>query len=93
MKTTILSSILALSLLASGCGNTIARRFGGTQTINLPANEKLVNVTWKEDSLWLLVRPMGAGEVAETLTFKESSPTGIMEGEVVIIESKVAEKN
>lgn len=57
-------------------------------TIELPGGEKLVNVTWKNDSLWTLTRPIREGEVLETHTFQESSALGLMEGKVVLVEQE-----
>lgn len=65
-----------------------ARSLGGSYTIELPANQKLVSITWKENDLWYLTRPMTEEEVAETYQFKEDSTYGIMEGTVTIVESK-----
>ncbi|MGE5370431.1 MAG: hypothetical protein ACM3QZ_00445 [Solirubrobacterales bacterium] len=72
-------------LLVAGC-NPIARKYGGRVTSKLPENQKLVNVTWKEDSLWLLTRPMRPGEKPETYTFREDSTFGVLEGKVIIVE-------
>lgn len=71
--------------LLSGC-NSVARTFGGTQTVNLPANQKLVNVTWKKNDLWVLSRPMQVGETAESYKFQEKSNLGILEGTVKLNE-------
>ena len=45
-------------------------------------------ITWKDDSLWYLTRPMRADEFAETHVFEQSSAWGIFEGTVTIIESQ-----
>lgn len=69
--------------------NPIARQFGGTVTINLESNRKLVNVSWKkDDSLWILTRKMRRDEEAETYEYKEDSAFGVIEGTVVVIEHK-----
>lgn len=68
--------------------NFVTRRFGGNITINLEANHKLVNVTWKDSSLWILTKEMKEDDVAEVYHFKEDSNFGIFEGSVEIIESK-----
>lgn len=71
-----------------GCTkNSIARNWGGSTSLTLPAGQKLVMITWKEgDSLWYLYRPMRANEQAETYTFQESSSFGLMQGTVSIAE-------
>ena len=70
--------------------NFFARKFGGDITINLQENEKLVNITWKNSSMWILTRPMRSNEEAETYSFKEDSNFGIFQGNVTLIESKTS---
>lgn len=61
-------------------GNTVARRFGGTLTVELPANAKFLSATWKEDSLWVTYfEPQ-----SKRCVFKEFSRMGLVEGDVVI---------
>ncbi len=60
-----------------GCTeNSRAKSFGGTATLNLPPNQKLVVVTWKDDDLWYLTRPMKDNETPETYAFQEKSSWG-----------------
>lgn len=67
-------------------GNILARKcFCGS--VILPKGMKLVNVTYKEDSMWLLYRPMRADETEETYTFTEDSRWGLFEGRVEIKET------
>lgn len=70
--------------------NQRARQFGGTETVNLPAGQELVNITWKgeEASLWILTTPMDSTHVPKTYQFKEKSGFGQIEGTVVIVESR-----
>ena len=69
--------------------NPIAREVGGTITVNLEPNRKLVNISWKTDnSLWILTRKMKNNEDAEEYEYKEDSSFGIIEGTVKIIEHK-----
>ena len=63
------------------------RGMGGKMVVELPPDHKLVHVTWKEQQLWYLVRPMRPGEYPETNQFKEKSASGVMKGEVVFKES------
>ena len=63
-----------------------AKRYGGTMTVCLPANQKMVNVTWKENTLWILTRTARPGDVQDTYSFKEKSTLGILEGEVKFVE-------
>jgi hypothetical protein len=87
MKKIIFISIVAI-LFASCTKNEMAKNFGGTMTVNLPADTKLVNVTWKEDEIWYLTKPMNSTDSAETYSFQEESSFGVWEGTVVIKELK-----
>lgn len=66
--------------------NQVARSFGGDAKIEIPTDKKLVNLTWKENSLWVLTRPRRQGELPETFTFKEDSSLGLVQGTVTIVE-------
>lgn len=82
----VMVSILAFSI--TGC-QFMAKDFGGSYTIELPAGQKLEEITWKDgDDLWYLTRPMTEDDIAETHTFQQSTNTGLFEGTVTIIESK-----
>lgn len=82
----LMLSIIPISLL-SGCEQTIAKQYGGDMTIELPVNQKLEMITWKDNSLWYLTKPMTDGDIAETHTFKQSSEFGVFEGTITIIET------
>ena len=68
--------------------NYTARNLGGNVTINIEENRKLVNVTWKNSSLWILTREMNENDIAESYKFVEDSNFGVFKGTVNIIESK-----
>lgn len=87
MKLKLLALCAILLTSVSCTENERVRHFGGTQTINLPAHTKLENVTWKDVEMWILTRPMRAGETPETYSFQEKSNWGVMEGTVNIVES------
>lgn len=80
--------MLALLPLISCTENSRAKNWGGSETIYLPKNRKLVNVTWKEDELWYLTAPMSKEDKPQTHKFQEKSSWGVMEGTITIIESK-----
>jgi hypothetical protein len=82
--------LLVVILVAMSCTeNTRARVWGGKAKVELPAGQKLVNVTWKDNnSIWYLTRPMRSDETAESYTFKESSSFGVIEGTVVLVETR-----
>lgn len=87
MKKFFALSIIAL-FLASCADQTMAKNFGGSAEINVTKGQKVVNVTWKEDDIWVLTKPMSETDSAEVYTFTESSSLGIMEGSVTIREEK-----
>ena len=60
-----------------------ARRAVMTGVANLTGE-----ITWKDNSLWYLTRPMTNEDIAETHTFQQQSNFGVFEGTVTIIESK-----
>jgi hypothetical protein len=66
----------------------MSRKFGGSTTINLEKGQKLVEATWKENSLWYLTEPMDSDYVPKTKTFKEDSNFGVLEGTVTFVESR-----
>ncbi len=81
--------MLVLSLvLFSGCTEQErAKQFGGTTKVEISANKKFVNITWKHpDDLWVLTMDRKPGDAKETFYFTESSSFGILQGEVVIVE-------
>ncbi|PLS19547.1 hypothetical protein CVD28_03780 [Bacillus sp. M6-12] len=87
MKKGLVGILLVSILLLSGC-NLGAKSFGGTVTVDLPDNKKLVNVTWKDSSLWYLTKDMTEEDTEETYEFIEKSNTGIKSGKVIIKEHK-----
>lgn len=88
-RVALLIVILFFVIINVGCtDNMRAKNFGGSMKENLPVNMKLLNATWKQGDLWLLIKPMAPTDTPETYTFIESSAFGIMNGSVVIIESK-----
>lgn len=87
MKLKLLLIVIGICSL-SCTENTRAKKFGGTMTVDLPPNTKLLNVTWKEGEMWYLCRPMREQEAPENYTFQEKSGLGIMEGKVIFTESK-----
>lgn len=79
--------ILISSVLLTSCtDNWSSKNLGGTMIIDLPKGEKLVNITWKEESVWYLTRPMTGNETPQESKFQEKSPKGIIEGTVIIRE-------
>ena len=71
---------ITLLALASCTDNQRARNFGGTETVKLEPNEKFINITWKQDNLWIIVQDTVTG----TYYAREKSSLGIMQGKVII---------
>lgn len=84
----MLAAAIAVIYLTSCTENTRAKACGGTATVDLPPNTKIVNATWKDHELWYLTRPMRSDEVAETMTLHEQSSFGLIEGKVIFKETK-----
>ena len=79
--------LASLVVVGAGChSNTVTRSFGGDMTIELEKNQKLVNVTWKQTSLWVLTREARNDEKPETYKFKEMSEFGFLDGTVTLNE-------
>lgn len=88
MKKLIGLLLIASIMFATSCTeNTRAKKYGGTMTVDLPKGMKLENVTFKDDEIWYLMRPMRPGENPETHSFHEDSKYGLMQGTVNLVES------
>jgi hypothetical protein len=85
---TLFVCALSITALTISCDNYMSRKFGGSTTINLEKGQKLVEATWKENSLWYLTEPMDSDYVPKTKTFKEDSNFGVLEGTVTFVESR-----
>jgi hypothetical protein len=72
--------VITLLALSSCTDNMRARQWGGKENIVLKPNEKLINITWKDNDMWVLTE--------DTLThvnyFRESSSFGVFNGEITI---------
>ena len=87
MKKIIFYFLVLISLI-SCIDNNRVKKYGGTATLELSPNEKLVNVTWKDKELWILTTEMTEKDSAKTYTFKEKSSLGLVEGKYIIVEIK-----
>ena len=85
-KAIFLLTVLCM-LSISGC-QKITKEYGGSMTLKFEPGLKLEEITWKDDSLWYLTRPMREGEKPETHTFQQSSEFGVFEGTVTVVESE-----
>lgn len=84
----IIAIIVGIIILSSCTEQERTRQFGGEMTINLPAGQELMMVTWKENELFYLTRPMSDDYIPVKKTFRESSSWGIMESTVYFIETR-----
>jgi hypothetical protein len=85
---TMLGLFMMVLMLFTGCTeNARVKKWGGSATIDLPVGQKLVNVTWKDQTLWILTRQADIGELPKTFTFYEKSSLGVIEGSYTIKET------
>ena len=87
MRKILLGLVLGLGLI-SCTENSRVKHFGGSGDIHLPTGQKLVNVTWKENQIWYLSRPMKKDEDVDIYRFQEESGWGVVEGTYNIHEHK-----
>jgi len=81
------AALVALVMLTS-CENLVTRNFGGSQTIELEKGQRLVEITFKDNDLWILTEPMDSDYVPKTKTFYEDSNLGVMQGKITIVEQR-----
>ena len=75
---------------ARGCSQQgMARYWGGETDMYIEPNRKLIEMTWKDDNVWLLTRPMTDEDIADVYEFSESDAIGILEGTLHIYETKI----
>lgn len=85
MKRLLLTGIIMMAtgivlLVASCTDNERARRFGGTEQVELKPNEVVLNVTWKENEMWICTKDT----TTNTVYFREKSSWGVMEGTIIL---------
>jgi hypothetical protein len=80
MKKLMMILVVMMVVISSCTENARARHFGGNETLTLKPNEKVLNVTWKDDEMWVCTQDTITGVVY----FREKSSWGIIEGTVVI---------
>jgi hypothetical protein len=81
-----LMMILMVAILAASCTqNEMARKYGGTQTIQLDKGERVVTASWKEANLWILTKQDTTKP--SVYRYTEKSSFGVMEGTIIIQEN------
>ena len=79
MRKTLMVAVTLLAFV-SCTDNQRARSFGGTETIKIEPQEKFINVTWKQDDIWVIVQDTITG----VYSAKEKSSFGVMQGKIII---------
>lgn len=80
--------LMVAVLLLTSCENLVTRNFGGSQTIELEKGQRLIEITFKDNDLWILTEPMDSDYVPKNKTFYEDSNLGVMQGKITIVESR-----
>ena len=81
LLTGIIMMVTGIVLLVASCtDNERARRFGGTEQVELKPDEIVLNVTWKENEMWICTKDT----TTNTVYFREKSSWGVMEGTVIL---------
>lgn len=82
-------AIATILMLGSCTDNARVKTWGGTANLEIPADKKFVNVTWKETELWIVTRSRTSADTTyETYQFQEKSSWGMVEGTYIIKETK-----
>ena len=85
----IIILLLTISICLCSCNEQERTRiYGGEMTINLPAGQELMSVTWEDTNLFYLTRPMASDYVPVTKVFQESSSYGVIRSTVYFKESR-----
>ena len=83
----ILISLGTLILGVGGCtGNERARKFGGTETVNLEQGERVHDVDWEDQDLWILT-VQDPSTPPKTYKLKEKSNYNVISGTILIVEN------
>lgn len=61
--------------------NWRAKNWSGTAYVNLTSNQEFINITWKDESIWYLIRDRDTGNYE----FIEKTPLGILPGGKIVI--------
>ena len=75
-------------LILACTDNQRTKAFGGSMSVEVPCNQQVFDVTWKEQNLWYATQPAPSGWTPQTKRFVEYSNFGVIQGEVVLNESR-----
>ena len=79
--------VILLSLLAC-TENQRSRALSGTMEVKVPCDQSVFDVTWKGEDLWYATQPAPSDWKPSQKRFTEYSSYGVIEGEVVLNESR-----
>jgi len=68
--------------------NQRAKVFGGSMSVQVPCDQQVFDVTWKGEDLWYATQPAPSGWTPQSKRFTEYSSYGMIQGEVVLNESR-----
>lgn len=84
--TLLLIGAVSLLLISASCTkNQRAKAWGGTINYEIPSDKEFVNVTWKNDELWIVTKKRTKTE-KDIYYFSEKSSFGLVEGDVILTE-------
>lgn len=86
----IIAAIVSAMIVAClcSCENLMTRNFGGSKEIKLEKGQRLVEITFKDNDLWILTEPMDSDYMPKTKIFYEDSNFGVMQGKITIVEQR-----
>lgn len=83
MKRIIIALLITSALFFSSCTeNYRTKNLGGKMELHIPNNESLINITFKNDEIWVLTKDANSN----IYHFREKSAYGIMEGEILLLQ-------
>lgn len=93
----VISLVFLITMICINCMSSCsdqgrAKNWGGTMDLELEPNDKLIEVTWKGDQLWILTKAMKEDDIADEYKFYEKSTLGILEGCINIKEKKLSDE-
>ena len=80
--------MIALLLLLSCTDNQRAKVLGGSVAVRVPCDQQVFDVTWKGENVWYATQPAPVGWSPQVKRFIEYSSYGVIEGELVLNESR-----
>ena len=75
-------------LILACTDNQRTKAFGGSMSVEVPCNQQVFDVTWKEQNLWYATQPAPSDWKPAQKRFTEYSSYGMIQGEVVLNESR-----